>query len=135
MLTRKRNTAETELLAKAKRVLPGGTFGNMAVDVVITDGRGGRVWDASGNEYVDYVLGSGPMLVGHAHPEVLAAVHERLNRGTTFFANNDAGILLAEEIVDAVPCAEKVRFTSSGSEATLYAMRAIRAHRRLALNP
>ena len=130
MLTRKRNTAETELLAKAKRVLPGGTFGNMAVDVVITDGRGGRVWDASGNEYVDYVLGSGPMLVGHAHPEVLAAVHERLNRGTTFFANNDAGILLAEEIVDAVPCAEKVRFTSSGSEATLYAMRAIRAHRK-----
>ncbi|MFO0996355.1 MAG: aminotransferase class III-fold pyridoxal phosphate-dependent enzyme [Alphaproteobacteria bacterium] len=130
MLTRKRDKAETELLAKAKKVLPGGTFGNFAADVVITDGKGGRVWDASGNEYVDYVLGSGPMLVGHAHPEVLEAVHARLNRGTTFFANNDAGILLAEEIVSAVPCAEKVRFTSSGSEATLYAMRAIRSYRK-----
>jgi len=95
----------------------------------VRDGRGGRVWDLSGNEYVDFLLGSGPMLVGHAHPEVLAAVREQLPRGTTFFATNVPGILLAEQIVAAVPCAERVRFVSSGSEATLYAMRAARAFR------
>ncbi len=57
------------------------------------------------------------MFVGHAHPEVMAAVQAQIPRGTTFFANNEHGIRLAEEIVEAVPCAEKVRFVSSGTEA------------------
>ena len=87
------------------------------------------MWDASGNEYVDYLLGSGPMIVGHAHPKVVAAVREQIERGTTFFASNEHAVLLAEEIVNAVPCADKVRFSSTGSEATLYAMRADRAFR------
>ena len=65
---------ELALVEKAKRVLPGGTFGNFSSDVVIREGRGGRVWDESGREYIDFLLGSGPMLVGHAHPEVTAAV-------------------------------------------------------------
>jgi glutamate-1-semialdehyde 2,1-aminomutase len=95
--------------------------------VVIREGRGGRVWDESGKEYVDFLLGSGPMLVGHTHPEVTAAAQERIAQGTTFFANNRWGIELAEAIVAAVPCAEQVRFVSSGSEADLYAMRAARA--------
>jgi len=69
------------------------------------------------------------MLVGHAHPEVTGAVREQLDHGTTFFANNEQAILLAEEISKAVPCAESVRFCSSGTEATLYAMRAARAFR------
>ena len=56
----------------------------MAQEVIIASGRGGRVWDVSGNEYVDYLLGSGPMLVGHAHPEVVAAVEEQVRKGTTF---------------------------------------------------
>src|SRR5271169_7222064 len=102
----------------------------MAGDMVIREGKGGRVWDESGNEYVDFLLGSGPMLVGHAHPEVTAAVQEQVVHGTTFFANNRKGIELAEAIVDAVPCAEQVRFVSTGSEADLYAMRAARAFRR-----
>jgi glutamate-1-semialdehyde 2,1-aminomutase len=118
---------ELALVEKAKRVLPGGTFGNFPGDVVIREGRGGRVWDESGKEYVDFLLGSGPMLVGHAHPEVTAAAQERIALGTTFFANNRWGIELAEAIVAAVPCAEQVRFVSSGSEADLYAMRAARA--------
>ena len=105
-------------------------MGNVRKDIVISKGRAGRVWDVSGNEYVDYLLGSGPMLVGHSHPEVMAAVRDQLERGTTFFATNDQAILLAEEVVKAVPCAEKVRFSTSGSEATLYAMRAARAYRR-----
>jgi glutamate-1-semialdehyde 2,1-aminomutase len=118
---------ELALVEKAKRVLPGGTFGNFPGDVVIREGRGGRVWDESGKEYVDFLLGSGPMLVGHAHPDVTVAAQERIAQGTTFFANNRWGIELAEAIVAAVPCAEQVRFVSSGSEADLYAMRAARA--------
>src|SRR5437764_1089703 len=119
-----------EIVDKAKRVLPGGTFGNYAAEVVIREGKGGRVWDENGKEYVDFLLGSGPMLVGHAHPEVNAAVQEQIQKGTTFFANNRKGIELAEAIVEAVPCAEQVRFVSSGSEADLYAMRAVRAYTR-----
>jgi glutamate-1-semialdehyde 2,1-aminomutase len=114
----------------ARRVLPGGTFGNYAAEVVIREGKAGRVWDENGKEYVDFLLGSGPMLVGHAHPEVTAAVQEQIQKGTTFFANNRKGIELAEAIVEAVPCAEQVRFVSSGSEADLYAMRAARAYTR-----
>ena len=121
---------ETGLIEKARRVLPGGTFGNFPGDVVIREGRGGRVWDESGKEYVDFLLGSGPMLVGHAHPEVTAAAQAVVAKGTTFFANNRYGIELAEAIVDAVPCAEQVRFVSTGSEADLYAMRAARAFKR-----
>ena len=94
---------------------------------MIREGKGGRVWDENGKEYVDYLLGSGPMLVGHAHPEVTAAAQAQIAKGTTFFANNRLGIELAEAIVDAVPCAEQVRFVSSGTEADLYAMRAARA--------
>jgi len=121
---------DNDLYATARRVLPGGTFGNFAAEVVIREGKGGRVWDEEGKEYVDFLLGSGPMLVGHAHPEVTEATQAQIARGTTFFANNRLGIELAEAIVEAVPCAEQVRFVSSGSEADLYAMRAARAFMR-----
>ena len=120
---------EKRLIERARRVMPGGSLGNVNKDVVIVRGEGSRVWDASGNEYVDYLLGSGPMLIGHSHPEVIEAVKEQLDRGTTFFATNDHAIELAEAIVDAVPCAEKVRYSSTGTEATMYAMRAARAYR------
>jgi len=128
MPNRTSSDTERDLVDTARRVLPGGGFGNVPYEIVVAGGRAGRVWDVSGNEYVDYLLGSGPMLVGHAHPEVVAAVQEQLARGTTFFANNEHGIRLAAEIVDAVPCAEQVRFVSSGSEADLYAMRLARAY-------
>jgi glutamate-1-semialdehyde 2,1-aminomutase len=123
-----RSAAEIELAERARKVLPAGTFGNTALDIVIARGKGSHVWDVSGNEYVDFLLGSGPMLVGHAHPKVEAAVLEQIPLGTTFFVNNAHGIRLAEEIVAAVPCAEQVRFVSSGSEADLYAMRVARAY-------
>ena len=124
---RKVGDGERELQARAARVLPGGSLGNISFDAVIRRGLGSRVWDVSGNEYVDYMLGSGPMLIGHSHPDVVAAVVEQARLGTTFFALNEHAVALAEEVVDAVPCAEEVRFLSTGSEATLYAMRAARA--------
>jgi glutamate-1-semialdehyde 2,1-aminomutase len=130
MSARIRGDNELGLIATAKRVLPGGTFGNFAADVVIREGSGGRVWDESGNQYVDFLLGSGPMLVGHGHPEVTAAVQAQLPLGTTYFANNRHGIALAEAIVAAVACAEQVRFVTSGTEADLYAMRVARAFRK-----
>jgi glutamate-1-semialdehyde 2,1-aminomutase len=130
MMQKTRSEAELALVEMAKRVLPAGGFGNVAHDIVMAKGEGGRIWDVSGNEYVDYLLGSGPMLVGHAHPEVTEAVLQQVPLGTTFFANNEHGIRLAAEIVDAVPCAEKVRFVSSGTEADLYAMRLARAFRK-----
>ena len=117
------------LREKARTFLPGGSFGNAGADLVIAEGSGARVRDAAGKEYVDFLIGSGPMLLGHRHPRVIEAVRRQLEHGTTFFANSEPGILLAEAICEAIPCAEKVRFTSSGSEATLYAMRAMRAFR------
>ena len=119
-----------ELVEQARRVLPGGSFGNMPAEVILKEGKGGHVFDEAGKEYVDFLLGSGPMFIGHAHPEVTAAVQAQLPLGTTFFGNNRHGIALAEAIVEAVPCAEQVRFVCSGTEADLYAMRAARAFRK-----
>ncbi|MCY3638870.1 MAG: aminotransferase class III-fold pyridoxal phosphate-dependent enzyme [Chloroflexi bacterium] len=130
MAERTITAAETNLIERAHRVLPGGSLGNIGKDIVITEGKAGRVRDASGNEFVDFLLGSGPMLIGHAHPEVTGVVREQVDKGTTFFANNDQAIMLAEELVDAMACADKVRFTSSGTEATFYALRTARAYRR-----
>lgn len=115
-------------LERARTVLPGGTFGNFDADVIIREGRGSRVWDEDGNEFIDYLIGSGPMLLGHGHPEVLDAVHAQVDRGLTYFANNADGIALAEDICAALPCAEKLRFVTSGGEADMYAIRAARAY-------
>jgi glutamate-1-semialdehyde 2,1-aminomutase len=119
-----------DLIAEAKRVLPGGSFGNLPAEVVLRAGKAGHIWDESGKEYVDFLLGSGPMFIGHGHPEVTAAVESQLPHGSTYFGNNRHGIALAKAIVDAVPCAEQVRFVCTGTEADLYAMRAVRAFRR-----
>ena len=118
------------LAAEAKKVLPGGSFGNMPAEVILRDGKGARIWDENGKEYVDFLLGSGPMFIGHAHPEVTKAVQTQVETGSTFFGNNKHGIALAQAIVDAVPCAEQVRFVCTGTEADLYAMRAVRAFRK-----
>jgi glutamate-1-semialdehyde 2,1-aminomutase len=108
--------------------LPAAGFGNFDPSVVIAKGDGGFVWDEDGNRYVDYLIGSGPMLLGHGDPEVMEAVLEQLPKGMTFFANNSAGIALAEAIVAAVPCCEQVRYVASGGEADMYAIRLARAY-------
>ena len=127
-----RTELERELLAKAAQFFPGNSTGNTnypeELNFLIREGKAGRVWDVSGNEYVDWLMGSGPMILGHAHPAVTEAVLQAVGRGSTFFANNDQAVMLAEELVRAVPCAEKVRFTTSGTDACFQAMRAARAY-------
>jgi len=122
-----------QLLATAQRVLPGGSNGNVMLPpdqaFVIASGQGARVYDVEGHCWIDYLLGSGPMILGHAHPEVVAAVQAQLTQGSTFFYLHEKAIQLAEAIVEAMPCAEQVRFTSSGSEATFFALRVARAFR------
>jgi glutamate-1-semialdehyde 2,1-aminomutase len=123
----------SDLVQRAGRVFPGGVLGNHRsgsdLEFVVREGRGAYLWDANGKRYLDYLLGSGPMLLGHAHPAVVEAVQRQLGRGSTYMLLNEPVIELAEEIVRAVACAEQVRFTTSGTEATFMALRVARAHR------
>jgi glutamate-1-semialdehyde 2,1-aminomutase len=128
-----RSAEETKLLERARRRLPGGVLGTSRyaddVGFVVKHGKGSKIYDVSGREYIDYVMASGPMVLGHAHPAVVAAVRAQLEGGTTYFMVTEPIIELAEEICRAVPCAEQVRFTSTGSEATFFALRVARTAR------
>ena len=118
-----------EVLAeRARKVLPAGGFGNFEPDMFIRSGSGSRVIDENGQEYIDYLISSGPMILGHGHPEVNAAIARQMESGMTFFANNAAGVALAERICAAVACADQLRYVSTGGEADMYAMRLARAH-------
>ena len=122
---------QRELLERAARVLPGGVLGSHrsgpGLEFVVREGRGAYLWDMNGRRYLDYLLGSGPMLLGHAHPAVVEAVRRQMERGTSYMLLNEPAIELAEAIVAAVPCADQVRYTSSGTEATFFALRVARA--------
>jgi glutamate-1-semialdehyde 2,1-aminomutase len=124
----------SELIQRAARVFPGGVLGSHrsgpGLEFVVREARGAYLWDTEGRRYIDYLLGSGPMLLGHAHPAVLDAVRRQLDRGTTYMLLTEPAIELAEEIARAAPCCQQVRFTSSGSEATFFALRAARAYRK-----
>ena len=126
-----RGPEHEQWLRRAREVFPGGVLGShkMPEDLqfIASHGKGSRLFDLDGREYIDYVLGSGPLILGHAHPEVVAAVQAQAARGTTFYAVTQPALLLAEKIQKAVPCAERVRFTGSGSEATFFALRLARA--------
>lgn len=115
-------------ITRAQAVLPGGGFGNFDPALFIRDGKGSRVHDEDGKEYIDYLIGSGPMLLGHGHPEVIDTIQSQIGKGLTFFTNNAAGIELAEEICSAMACADQVRYVTSGGEADMYAMRLARAY-------
>ena len=122
------STHMDDLAARARAVLPAGGFGNFDADIFIREGHGSRVIDENGREFIDYLISSGPMILGHGHREVNEAVRAQLDRGMTFFANNAAGLELAEEICRAVACADQLRYVSTGGEADMYAMRLARAH-------
>src|SRR5580765_7095142 len=122
---------QARLLASAGRYLAGGGLGLFVLppelNLVIARGEGSRVWDVAGREYLDYHLSSGPALLGHAHPRITAAVAAQLPKGTTYYFLNEPEILLAQRLVDAIPCADVVHYTGSGTEATFYALRIARA--------
>ncbi|MBX6341421.1 MAG: aminotransferase class III-fold pyridoxal phosphate-dependent enzyme, partial [Thermomicrobiaceae bacterium] len=127
----RRSEAHEALLARAEAAL-GGAVGSFKLPaeraVVLARGRGSRVYDVDGREYIDYLLGSGPLLLGHAHPAVVEAVQRQAEQGSTFYTLTVPAIELAERIVEAVPCAEEVKFVSSGTEATFHALRIARAY-------
>jgi glutamate-1-semialdehyde 2,1-aminomutase len=117
--------------AKAARLFPSGvTHDSRYLEpygLYIERAKGPRKWDVDGNAYVDYYGGHGALLLGHCHPQVVEAVHEQIERGTQFGASNEREVAWAEWIIRLVPSAERVRFTSSGTEATLMALRLARA--------
>ena len=92
----------------------------------IERGKGSRIWDVDGNEYIDYVGSWGPLILGHAHPKVLKAMRDALSRGTSFGAPTEIETRLAEAICRALPSIQKVRMVSSGTEATMSAIRLAR---------
>ncbi len=119
---------------RARRVLPGGVNSPVrafkavgGVPRFIARGQGPHVWDVDGNRYVDYVLSWGPLIVGHAHPEVVRAICEQAGLGTSYGAPTEAETALAELIADMVPSVEVVRLVNSGTEATMSALRLARA--------
>ena len=122
------------LFRRAKRVIPAGVnspvraFGAVeGVPPFLVRGKGCRLWDADGNEYIDYVGSWGPLILGHAQRDVLRAVNAAAARGTSFGAPTELEIQLAEVICKALPAVEMVRMVSSGTEATMSALRLARA--------
>src|SRR4051812_24249663 len=85
------------------------------VAVAMSHAEGSRIYDVEGKEYIDYNMGSGPMLVGHRHPAVVAAVEDQLGRGTQFYTLSEEVVAFCEALVAASPCADAVKLTSSGA--------------------
>ncbi len=122
------------IFARAQQFLPGGvdspvrSFRGVGGDpVVVASAKGSRLTDADGNTYIDYCGSWGPLILGHAYPEVVEAVRQAAGRGLTYGAATEAEVELAELVCNAVPSIEMVRFVSSGTEATMSALRLARA--------
>jgi glutamate-1-semialdehyde 2,1-aminomutase len=129
-----RRTHSAELYQRACRVIPGGVSSPVrafravgGTPIFIARAAGAQVFDADGRAYLDFVGSWGPLVAGHAHPAVIAAVTEALARGMTYGAPCAAEVELAERVVAAYPAAEQVRFVSSGTEAVMSAIRVARA--------
>jgi len=122
-----------ELFERAERILVGGVNSPVrafrsvgGTPLVIDRARGSRLWDVDGREYIDYVCSWGALILGHAHPDVVAAVAEQAARGTSYGMLSPLEIKLGEQIARAIPSIERIRFVSSGTEATMSAIRAAR---------
>ena len=128
---RERTPGSASLAAKAQELLPSGIAHDARYmkpyGIYVERAKGARKWDVDGNEYVDYFGGHGALLLGHNHPSVVAASHAALEQGTHFGANHPREVRWAELVRRLVPSAESVRFTSSGTEATLMAVRLSRS--------
>jgi glutamate-1-semialdehyde 2,1-aminomutase len=130
------NTAKSEeIFAAAQKLMPGGVnspvraFKSVGGQPIVFDRvQGAYAWDVDGNRYIDYVGSWGPAIVGHTHPEVLAALRETMEKGTSFGAPCLLENVLAEMVIDAVPSVEMVRFVNSGTEACMAVLRLMRAY-------
>ena len=128
----KKHTSSQAFAARAATLFPsGGTHDARSFfpfPIYIEKAIGGKKWDVDGNMYVDFIGGHGSLLLGHRHPQVMDAADRASQRGTHFGSSHDLEIDWAELVLQLVPCAEKVRFTSSGTEATMMALRLARAY-------
>ncbi|MBW1830629.1 MAG: aminotransferase class III-fold pyridoxal phosphate-dependent enzyme [Deltaproteobacteria bacterium] len=128
-----RTQKERELIADAERIFPTSTrclTFEEDLNFCVGKAKGSHIWDVSGNEYIDYMLGSGPHILGHAHPAVLEALRTVPENGTSFLVINENAVNLGKKIIEHVPCAEMVSLHSSGSEATFFALRLARVYRK-----
>ncbi|NPA58142.1 MAG: aminotransferase class III-fold pyridoxal phosphate-dependent enzyme, partial [Aquificae bacterium] len=124
-----------QLFKEAQKYLVGGVnspvraFKSIGMEpLFIERGKGSRVWDVDGNEFIDYVLSWGPLILGHAHDQIINAIKQVSNYGTSFGAPTELEIEMAKAVVDAVPSVEMVRFVNSGTEATMSAIRLARGY-------
>ncbi len=130
-----KNTEQSQrLFSEAQCYLPGGVDSPVRAfkavggnPLFMKRGEGSRIYDEDGNEFIDYVCSWGPLILGHAHPQVVAALKEAVERGTSFGAPTELETVLARMICDAVPSIEMVRFVNSGTEAAMSALRLARA--------
>ena len=129
-----KNERSKSLFDDAQRLMPGGvnsparSWSGVGGDpLFLARGAGSRVWDADGNEYIDYVCSWGPLVLGHAHPQVVAAINEAAQNGTSFGAPTEAENRVAELVISAYPSMDRVRFVSSGTEAGMSVLRLARA--------
>ena len=135
MITNTLNTTKSEeIFAAARNLMPGGVnspvraFKSVGGQPIVFDRvNGAYIWDVDGNQYIDYVGSWGPAICGHAHPEVIEALHQALAKGTSFGAPCALENILAEMVIDAVPSIEMVRFVNSGTEACMAVQRLMRA--------
>jgi len=131
--TSDRTAASRALFRRACEIIPGGVnspvraFRAVGGEPFFVDrAAGSRIWDVDGNEYIDYVLSWGPMILGHAHPAVIRAVTEAAQRGTSYGAPTEAEVQLAEAVREFFPSMERIRLVNSGTEATMSAVRLAR---------
>ncbi|MGB3692041.1 MAG: glutamate-1-semialdehyde 2,1-aminomutase [Spirulinaceae cyanobacterium] len=129
-----KTTKSEEIFTAAQKLMPGGVsspvraFKSVGGQPIVFDKvEGAYVWDIDGNKYIDYVGTWGPAICGHAHPDVIAALHKALDKGTSFGAPCVLENVLAEMVIDAVPSVEMVRFVNSGTEACMAVLRLMRA--------
>lgn len=128
-------TKSTELFEVAKKYIPGGVnspvraFKSVGMNPVYIDrAEGSKVYDVDGNEYIDYVGSWGPMIFGHQHPEIIGALRQYLEKGTSYGAPTELETEMAQLIIDALPSVEMVRMVNSGTEATMSALRLARGY-------
>jgi glutamate-1-semialdehyde 2,1-aminomutase len=129
-----KTTKSEEIFSAAQKLMPGGVsspvraFKSVGGQPIVFDSvKGAYIWDVDGNQYIDYVGTWGPAICGHAHPEVIEALHKALEKGTSFGAPCALENVLAEMVIDAVPSIEMVRFVNSGTEACMAVLRLMRA--------